>query len=112
MKNNKMEVFKKNLASLGLSQGFIFKALEYFNELEEERELQEMDDLLEVIQYYDKIGSYTCNTNLSEINLIDFRRDLLIIKEEFPKSLNLELYFKNIESFELQLLYCLNYLYY
>ena len=107
MKNEKMEIFKKNLESQDFSTEFIQLALNYFNELEEEMEVQELN-IEEVIQYYNKIGSFTCNTSQSEENLINFRKDIAKLSDcDTNKILNLAKFFENIEGFELQILYCL-----
>ena len=112
MKNEKMEIFKKNLESQDFSTEFIQLALNYFNELEEEMEVQELN-IEEVIQYYNKIGSFTCNTSQSEENLINFRKDIAKLSDfDTNKILNLAKFFENIEGFELQILYCLYYEFY
>ena len=108
MKNEKMEQFKNNLEGQGFSQDFIKKALEYFTELNEEMEVQELNELEEVIQYFDKIGSFTCNISQSEENLINFREDIAKLSDcDTNKILNRAKFFENIEGFELQILYCL-----
>ena len=113
MKNEKMEVFKKNLGNQDFSPEFIKKVLTYFNELEEESEVQEVKKISEVIQYFDKIGSYTCNKVESDHNLKDFREDILkLFNCDTNNILNLNLYFENIEEFEIQILYCLYYGFY
>ena len=107
MKNEKMEIFKKNLESQDFSTEFIQLALNYFNELEEEMEVQELN-IEEVIQYYNKIGSFTCNTSQSEENLINFRKDIAKLSDcDTNKILNLAKFFENIEGFEIEILYCL-----
>ena len=112
MKNEKMEIFKKNLESQDFSTEFIQLALNYFNELEEEMEVQELN-IEEVIQYYNKIGSFTCNISQSEENLINFRKDIAKLSDcDTNKILNLAKFFENIEGFELQILYCLYYEFY
>ena len=109
MNYEKMEQFKNNLEGNGFSQSFIKKSLEYFNELEEEKEAQELINIEEVIQYYSKINSFTCDILQSEENLKDFRGDITILKEDYPDLLDLDLYFKNIEAFEVSILYLLYY---
>ena len=69
----KMEIFKKNLEEASFTTAFIKKALEYFNELEEEKEVEEVATIEEVIDYYNRCGSFTCNTLQSETNLKDLR---------------------------------------
>ena len=113
MKNEKMEIFKKNLEGHGFSSEFIQLAINYFNELIEEMEVQEMNNIEEAIQYFDKIGSYTCNTLQSEENLKELREDIAKLFDcdtnNILKSLK---YFENIEEFEIQILYCLYYEFY
>ena len=106
MRNN-MEFFKNNLKVQGFGDEFITKAIEYFKELEEERDVQELKSIEKVIYYYNKIGSYTCNTIQSEDNLKDLREDIALLKDEYPDLLDLNLYFTNIEHFEIQILYTL-----
>ena len=110
--NNNMEIFKNNLEEQGFSIEFIKKSIEYFIELNEEMEVQEMENLEEVIQYYDKIGSFSCNTLKSEGNLKELRKDIALLKDEYPELLDINLYFTNIEGLELQLLYTLYYKFY
>ena len=108
MKNEKMEIFKNNMEKADFSKDFIQLALNYFNELEEEMEVQEMATVEEVIQYFDKIGSFTCSILKSEENLINFRKDIAKLSDcDTNKILNLAKFFENIEGFELQILYCL-----
>ena len=113
MKNKKIEIFKKNLEGHGFSTEFIKKALEYFTELNEEMEVQELINIEEVLDYYAKIGSFTCNTSNSEENLKEVRSDILKLfncdTNNILKSLK---YFENIEEFEIQILYCLYYEFY
>ena len=104
---DKMELFKKNMEEANFSKDFIIQSLQYFNELEKEREVQEMTSIEEVIGYYSKIGSYTCSTLKSEENLRYLRDDIALLKEEYPEILELDLYFKNIEQFEISILYIL-----
>ena len=109
----KMEIFQKNLEGHGFSNDFIKKALEYFNELEEEKEVQEMATIEEVIDYYNRCGSFTFNTIQSELNLKDFRGDILKLYDcDTNNILDFSKYFENIEEFEIQILYCLYYEFY
>ena len=113
MKNQKMEIFKNNLEEQGFSSGFVKKSIEYFNELHEEMELQEMTTIEEVIGYYAIIGSYTCDSLQTEENLKNYRHDIYLLSEEdYNNILSLNIYFENIEKFEIQLLYLLYYEYY
>ena len=108
---NKKEDFKNNLE--GFSPEFIQLALNYFTELEEEKELQEMATVEEVLDYYNRIGSYTYNSFQSELNLINFREDILKLSDcDTNNILNLNLYFKNIEHFEISILYSLYFNFY
>ena len=109
-KMEKMEIFKNNLEALNLSNDFIKKALDYFNELEEEKEANDFyNKVEEVIDDYNRCGSFTYNTIQSELNLKDFRGDIAILKENYPELLDLNLYFRNIEAFEISILYLLYY---
>ena len=109
-KMEKMEVFKNNLEALNLSNDFIKKALDYFNELEDEKEANDFyNKVEEVIDDYNRSGSFTYNTIQSELNLKDFRGDIAILKEDYPELLDLNLYFRNIEAFEISILYLLYY---
>lgn len=107
MFNEKMEQFKNNMEALKLSGDFIRKALNYFNELEEEKNVNDFNNIEEVIDYYNQCGSFTCNTLETENNLINLREDIALLKEEYPELLDLNLYFTNIEHFEIQILYIL-----
>ena len=112
-KMEKMEEFKKNMEAFNLSNDFIKKALQYFAELEEEKELQEMATVEEVIDYYNRCGSFTYNTIQSELNLKDFRGDILKLYDcDTNNILDFSKYFENIEEFEIQILYCLYYEFY
>ena len=112
-KMEKMEIFKKNLETLNLSNDFIKKALDYFNELEDEKEANDFyNKVEEVIDDYNRCGSFTFNTIQSELNLKDFRGDIAILKENYPELLDLNLYFRNIEAFEVSILYVLYYNFY
>ena len=107
-KMEKMEIFKKNLEGHGFSTEFIKKALDYFNELEDEKEANDFyNKVEEVIDDYNRCGSFTYNTIQSELNLKDFRGDISILKEDYPELLDLNLYFRNIEAFEISILYVL-----
>ena len=113
MKNEKMEIFKKNLEEQGFSQKFIQRALNYFNELEEEMEVQEMEGIEDIIQYFDRCGTYTCNTLNTEENLKDFRSDILkLFNCDTNNILDFSKYFENIEVFEIQLIYVLYFEFY
>ena len=107
-KMEKMEIFQKNMEALNLSNDFIKKALDYFNELEDEKEANDFyNKVEEVIDDYNRCGSFTFNTIQSELNLKDFRGDITILKEDYPELLDLDLYFRNIEAFEISILYLL-----
>ena len=112
MKNEKMEIFKKNMESRCLSTEFIKRALNYFKELEEEKVASDYNNIEEVIDYYNHCGSFTYNTLQSEENLKDLRCDIAILIEDYTELLNLDLYFTNIEEFEIQILYTLFYEFY
>ena len=113
MRNQKMEQLKNNLESQGFSNDFIKKAIEYFIELEEEMEVQEMESIEEVIDYYAKIMSFTCNTSKSENNLKEVRKDLWKLSEKDSNNfLEFSEYFENIEVFEIYVLYVLFYEFY
>ena len=108
-KMEKMEIFQKNLESLNLNNDFIKKALDYFNELEDEKEANDYNKVEEVIDDYNRCGSFTFNTIQSELNLKDFRGDITILNDYCPDVLDINLYFKNIEVFEISILYLLYY---
>lgn len=110
--NNNMEIFKNNLEEQGFSSEFIQKALEYFGELVEEKEIDDYNSLEEVINYYNQNGSFTFNKYKSEENLKELKEDILFLKEQYPELLNLDLYFTNIEHFEISILYLLFYEFY
>ena len=113
MKNEKMEIFKKNLEDKNFSTEFIQKALNYFNELEEEMEVQETEGIEDVIQYFDNCGSYTYNTLNNEENLKDFRSDILkLFNCDTNNIMDFSKYFENIEVFEMQLIYVLYFEFY
>ena len=103
----KMEVFKNNLEKVGFTKDFIIQALRYFSELEEEREVQELETLEEVIDYYKKIGSYTCSTLRTEENLLSLRDDISNILDRADGIMDPFNFFKNIEIFEIEMLYTL-----
>ena len=103
----KMEMFKKNLEKAGFTTDFIGQALRYFSELEDEREVQELETLEEVIDYYNKIGSYTCSTMKTEENLRYLREDISIIIDYSDGIMDPFNFFKNIEIFEIEMLYTL-----
>ena len=107
MRVEKMETFIKNLEGQGFSQEFIKKSVNYFTELEEEREVQEIINIEEVIEQHNKCGSYTCNILETENNLKELRGDIALLKDEYPELLDLNLYFTNIEHFEISILYLL-----
>ena len=112
-KMEKMEIFKKNLEEASFTRDFIKQALDYFNELEEEKEANDFySKVEEVIDDYNRCGSFTYNTIQSELNLKDFRGDINILKEDYPELLDLDLYFRNIEVFEISILYLLYYNFY
>ena len=109
-----MEKFKNNLENQKFSSEFIQLALNYFNQLHYEAEVQEMNNLEEAIQYFDKIGSYTCNTLMIEENLnLRLREDILKLYNcDTNNILNFLKYFENIEEFEIQILYTLYFEFY
>ena len=113
MKTVKMEMFKNNLEEANFSLEFVKKALEYFKELEEEMEVQEMENIEEVINYYARIGSFSCNTLKSEGNLKGFREDLyLLYTKDYNDILNFNQYFENVEEFEIDVIYVLYFEFY
>ena len=113
MKNERMEKLKNNLEGQGFSPEFIQKALNYFNEILEEGEIQEVLNVEDMLVYYSKIGSFTCNSSQSYHNLHNFREDIskLYICDT-NDILNLNDYFFDIEDFELQVLNVLFYEFY
>ena len=112
-KMEKMEIFKKNLEEASFTTDFITQALNYFNELEDEKEANDFyNKVEEVIDDYNRCGSFTFNTIQSELNLKDFRGDIAILKDNYPELLDINLYFKNIEAFELQIIYILYFNFY
>jgi predicted house-cleaning noncanonical NTP pyrophosphatase (MazG superfamily) len=113
MKNNKMEQFKNNLESQGFSQDFIKKALQDFNELEEEKEAEDFDSVEEVIDYYAKKFSFSWNMKKTENDLKELREDLyLLCKKDSNDFIDFNLYFENIEMFEIYVLYTLYFEFY
>ena len=108
----KMEIFKKNLEEANFSQEFVQKAIQYFNELQEEGKIQGLN-VEDTLGYYAKVGSFTCNASQSETNLKDLRYDInRLYTFDLNNILNLNDYFSNIEEFELQVLYTLFYEFY
>ena len=107
-KIEKMEIFQKNLEEAGFTNNFIIQSLHYFTELNEEMEVQELATVEEAIDYFAKVGSFTCSTLKSEDNLKDLRQDLyLLYPKDYSDILNFNLYFENIEEFEIRVLYTL-----
>ena len=109
---NQFEIFQKNMVEAGFTNDFIVQALKYFNELEEDRKIQEMNNIEEIINQYKIIGSFTCSILKSEENLKELREDIALLKEDYPEMLDLNLYFTNIEHFEISILYLLFYEFY
>ena len=108
-----MEIFKNNLENKKFSTEFIKRALNYFSELEEEMEVQEMEGVEDVIQYFDRCGSFTCNTLSTEENLKNFRKDILkLFNCDTNNIMDFSKYFENIEIFEMQLIYVLYFEFY
>ena len=113
MKNEKMEQFKNNLENEKFSTEFIQLALNYFNELEKEKEVNDYNNIEEVVDFYAKSMSFTWNTVESENNLKDLREDLyLLYKKDSNNFIDFNLYFENIEVFEIYVLYTLYYEFY
>ena len=113
MKNEKMEIFKKNLEEQGFSQKFIQRALNYFTELNEEIEVQVLNNIEFAIQYFDRCGTYTFNTLSTEENLREIRKDILkLFNCDTNNIMDYSKYFENIEEFEIQILYTLFYEFY
>lgn len=111
MKNLKIEIFQRNLEEAGFSKDFIIQSLHYFKEIEEEAEVQGIS-VEDTLNYYNRVGSFTCNALQSFYNLHNFREDILLLKEQYPELIDLSLYFKNIEKFEISILYLLFFYYY
>lgn len=104
-----MEEFKKNLKEAGFTYDFIQQALHYFSEIIEEAELEGIS-VEDTLHYYNRAGSFTCNSLQSFYNLYNFREDIAkLYTWDINNSLNLNDYFDNIEEFELQVLYTLFY---
>ena len=104
----KMEVFQKNLEEAGFTKDFIIQALHYFNELRREGEIQGIPNLIEVIDYYDKTGSFTYNSLQSFYNIYNFREDLYkLYQYDMNNVMDFLDYFYKIEDFEIQVLYVL-----
>ena len=110
----RMEIFKKNLEEASFTTDFIIQALNYFNELEDEKEANDFyNKVEEVIDDYNRCGSFTFNTIQSELNLKDFRGDIAKLGDcDTNNILDFSKYFVNIEEFEIQILYCLYYEFY
>ena len=112
MELEKMEIFKNNLKEAGFTEEFIKQALNYFNELKREGEIQGLN-VEDTLYYFNVIGSFTCNTHQSEINLINLRKDLYkLYQYDINNVMNFNDYFYDIEEFELQVLYKLFYEFY
>ena len=109
---NQFEIFHRNMEKAGFTNDFIVQALNYFNELEEDRKIQEMNNIEEVINQYEMVGSFTCSILKSEENLKELREDIALLKEDYPEMLDLNLYFTNIEHFEITIMYLLFYEFY
>ena len=108
-----MEIFKKNLEEASFTEEFIKQALQYFNQLHDEAEVQEMNNLEEALDYFNRVGSFTCNASQSYFNLHNFREDIAkLYTYDMNNILNLNDYFFNIEDFELQVLNALYYEFY
>ena len=109
----KIEIFKKNLEVAEFTNDFIVQALHYFNLLKSEKEVQELNNLLEAIDCYSRDGSFTCNSLQSFYNLSNFRADLYkLYQYDTNNSMDFLDYFYNIEVFELQVLYVLYFEFY
>ena len=109
----KIEIFKNNLEDADFTDGFIKQALQYFNELIEEKMILEVDNLEDLLNYYNKVGSFTCNASQSYFNLCNFREDLYkLYQYDANNSMDFKDYFCDIEDFELQVLCTLFYEFY
>ena len=103
-----MEFFKRTLKNYSFSKEFIEKSLMYFHQLYNEMEVQELKNLEEVLDYFYRAGSFTCNAFQSEINLKDLRYDInRLYAFDLNGILNPIDFFQNIEKFEIQVLYVL-----
>ena len=103
-----MEFFKRTLKINSFSKEFIEKSLMYFHQLYKEMEVQELKNLEEVLDYFARVGSFTCDAFQSEINLKDLRYDInRLYAFDLNGILNPVDYFQNIEKFEIQVLYVL-----
>ena len=72
-----------------------------------------MSTVEDIIQYFDRCGTYTCNTLNTEENLKDFRSDILkLFNCDTNNILDFSKYFENIEEFEIQLIYVLYFEFY
>ena len=113
-KMEKMEIFKKNLEEASFTTDFIIQALNYFNELEDEKEANDSyNKVIEVIDDCNRCGSFTYSNIQSELNLIDFRKDLYkLFQHDMNNLMNFLDYFFDIEEFELQVLNVLYYEFY
>ena len=108
-----MEIFQKNMEEAGFTTDFIIQSLHYFNELEEEREVQEINNIIDVIDYYSRTGSFTCNSLQSFYNLHNFRQDLAkLYNWDSNNILSYSDFFEDIEKFEIQVLYVLYFKFY
>ena len=108
-----METFKKNLEGANFSPEFIRKAIEYFYEIKREKKLLKMNNLEEVIDYYNRSFSFSWNTEKSENNLKELRKDLFLLYEKDSNNLlDFNEYFENIEVFEIYVLYVLYFEFY
>ena len=113
MKNEKIEQFQKNLEEAGFTDDFIVQALRYFTELEEEREVQELNNIIDVIDYFAKVGSFTCNSLQSFYNIHNFREDIYkLYTYDLNNMMDFLDYFHDIENFEIQILYTLYFEFY
>ena len=106
---DKMELFKKNMEEDGFTTDFISQALQYFNELKREGEIEEINNIIDVINYYSKTGSFTYNTLKLFYNLHNFREDLYKVYQ-YGNNDFLD-HFDNIERFEIKILYKIKILY-
>ena len=111
-KMDKMETFKNNLEKAGFTTDFIGQALQYFNELRREGEIQELPNLIDVIDYYSKTGSFIYNTLQLFYNLHNFREDLYKVYQYGTNNpMDFLDQFDNIEKFEIKILYKIKILY-
>ena len=109
----KMEIFKENLEEAGFTNDFIVQTLHYFNLIKMEKEVEELNNLLEAIDYYNRTGSFTCNSLQSFYNLHNFTKDLAkLYNWDNNNILNYADFFEDIEKFEIQVLYVLYFEFY